>query len=150
LVPASPAEVEAALGATPADLGLDASALGEPDMTARAPEGGVILAWSDGSTTLWVRRTGSAGQAIGAFVKRPTGGRADAGDAEDAGLRVETVPGLGEEALVVDGAHVLETPGRALAATTAVLWLDAGREYRLEGTAPAERLVAVARSFGDG
>jgi RNA polymerase sigma-70 factor, ECF subfamily len=135
LAPATPAQVEAALGATPGALGLHASDLGEPEVTALAPEGGVILAWS-GATTLWVR---PGENRPGPFVKRPTG---------DGDLEVEHVGGLGDEALVVEGDHVLDTPGRSLAATTAVLWLDGGREFRLEGTVSAERLVAIARSFG--
>jgi RNA polymerase sigma-70 factor (ECF subfamily) len=136
LVPATRAEVEEELGATPADLGLATSDLGSPEVTALVPDGGVVLAWPDGGTTLWVRRRGDDGPP---FIKRPTGAEP---------LTVLDVPGLGDQALVVEGDHVLDTPRRSLAAGAAVLWVDRGWEYRLEGALATDRLVAIARSFG--
>ncbi len=73
------------------------------------------------------------GLPVGPFVKRPD---------RPAAPGVRDVPGLGDQALVLEGDHVLDTPGRSLAATTAVLWLDEGREFRLEAAVPADRLVA--------
>jgi RNA polymerase sigma-70 factor (ECF subfamily) len=138
LEPATDAEVEEALGATPRSLGLGTSALGPPELVALAPEGGVILSWSPEATTLWVRPQAADGVPVGPFVKRPTGPRP---------LGVRDVEGLGDRALLIEGDHVLDTPGRSLAADTAVLWLDGGREFRLEGTVPGNRLVTIARSF---
>ena len=138
LEPATPAEVEDALGATPVSLGLDASDLGPPELLALAPEGGAILAWSQGAATLWVRPQAGDGVSVGPFVKRPTGPQR---------LVVRDVPGLGDQALVIEGDHALDTPGRSLAATTTVLWLDGGRELRLEADVSADRLVGIARSF---
>lgn len=139
LAPATDAEVEDALGATVGSLGLDASELGPPELVALAPEGGVILTWSQGAITLWARPQPADGWPAGPFTKRPSGPQP---------LGVRDVAGLGDQALVIEGDHVLETPGRSLAATTAVLWLDGDRELRLEAAAvPADRLVAIARSF---
>jgi RNA polymerase sigma factor (sigma-70 family) len=138
LSPATAAEVDRELGATPTSLGLDTSDLGPAPLVALAPEGGVVLAWSEGATTLWVRPKAGDGQPAATFLKRPAGAP---------GLGVRDVSGLGDEALVIEGAHVLDTPGRSLAATTVVLWLDGGREFRLEASVPADRLVAIAQSF---
>lgn len=138
LAPATAAEVDHELGATPASLGLDTSDLGPAPLVALAPEGGVILAWPERATTLWVRSPAGDGRLATPFLKRPAGAP---------GLEVRDVAGLGDEALVIDGAHVLDTPVRSLTATTVVLWLHGGREFRLEAAVPADRLVAIARSF---
>lgn len=138
LEPATEAEAEEALGATPRSLGLDTSTLGPPERVALAPEGGVVLSWSQGTTTLWVRPQATEGEPVGPFFKRPTGSRP---------LGVRDVDGLGDRALLIEGGHALDTPSRSLAAGTALLWLDGGREFRLEGAAPGDRLVAIARSF---
>lgn len=134
LEPATPAEVEAALGTTPAALGLGESQLAAPAVAAVPPEGGVVLAWQQGAATLWVRpRTEGS-----LLTKRPVA---------EGGMEVEDLVGPGDEAVLVTGDHVLETPGRSLASSSVVLWLDGRWEFRLEADLPPSRLVAIARSF---
>ena len=124
----SPARAETELGRP-----LPTVDLGDPDLLAVMPEGGVLLGWDEAATTLWVRPT-----------------------ADPAAIRVtkvvdelaaaERVPGLGESAVFVGGDHVLVTPHRRVAAGAVLLWIDAGLEYRLESDLPYDELLTTARS----
>jgi hypothetical protein len=116
---------------------IDSATLGPPEILGAPPEGGVLMAWSDQATTLWVRRSDlPADQAVGKL-----------GSIDDAIVEVD---GLGEAAISIDGEHVLETPLRRLAADNVVIWLDGGFELRLESDAPVDDLVALARSIDPG
>jgi hypothetical protein len=53
---------------------------------------------------------------------------------------------VGESALLVERPHVLETPARRLAAGRVVLWIQGGREYRLESELPTDRMLELARA----
>jgi hypothetical protein len=108
-------------------------ALGDPDLVVRSPEGGVIMGWSEGDTTLWVHR-----EALepGPFFDKLL----------NAGERVERVTGVGEDALYIEGTHILETPGRKLAARSVLLWVDVGVEYRLESNLDRDQMIELARS----
>lgn len=133
-----PIDVEAArrLG-----VELDASAatpLGAHDWAGTVAEGGVLLGWDEGATTLWIR---SAAAGI---------------DAADLGLpllkqvspgsEVVSVPELGAEAVLLTGDHVLQTPQRRLAAGTVLLWVAGDTEYRLESDLVAEVMIEQARA----
>jgi hypothetical protein len=97
------------------------------------PEGGVILEWTEGATTLWIRAPDFE---PAMFVKKLV----------DAGEPAESISGVGDEALIVEGSHILETPHRRLAAGTVLLWVDGDQEYRLESDLDRDAMVAVARS----
>jgi RNA polymerase sigma factor (sigma-70 family) len=125
-----------------------------------APGGaGVVLAWRDGGhvTSLWVVPAPAPGKGPGR-VKLVTGaGTGAASEGGDGGFaggaphpRVSPVPGLGEEALVVRGAHVLVAGGDTFAAGTAVLWVDDGLDLRLETTLSGRDAVTLARSVATG
>ena len=130
LTPASVEEAEAALGqALPV-----VEALGPPDAVFVPPEGGVILSWPEGSTTLWIRDPDFE---PAMFVKKLV----------DAGEPAESIAGVGDEALIVEGTHILETPHRRLAAGTVLLWVDGDKEYRLESDLDRDTMVDVARSI---
>jgi hypothetical protein len=108
--------------------------LAPPDLIAVAPEGGVLLGWDHGSTTLWIRPT------------------ADPADLRMAKLLdeidiVEPVASLGDGAVFVQGDHVLTTPYRRVAAGTVLLWIDDGLEYRLESDLGLETMLSIARSI---
>lgn len=107
--------------------------LGEPDRIGLPPEGGVLLAWDKASTTLWTLPT----------VDPPTVRLRKLLDDYDV---VEPVEDLGDGAVSVHGDHVLMTPHRRIAASSVVLWIDAGYEYRLEGDLPLEEMLRLARS----
>ncbi len=111
--------------------------LGEPDVLVRAPEGGVVMGWAKGDTTLWVH-----GMSLepGPFLDKLLA----------AGERVEPVEGVGEDALYVEGTHVLETPARRLAARSVLLWVEDGREYRLESDLARDELIEIAKSVSPG
>jgi hypothetical protein len=131
LVPVTPAAAAAELGQPLPEI--DTTLLGAPNLVALAPEGGVIMGWDQGETTLWVRRLGDP---------------ADVWMHKLASLdvRIEQVDGLGDAALSVEGDHVLATPDRRLAADTVVLWIDVGLEYRLESDLDLETMLDIARA----
>jgi hypothetical protein len=112
---------------------LETSELGIPAEYATLPEGGVLAAWSDG-TTLWIH---DFDVDAGLLFKKLSG---------DSTL-VRFVEDLGDRALAITGNHVLLTPNRTIAATTVVLWQVDDREFRLESDRDTEALVAIARQF---
>jgi hypothetical protein len=109
------------------------TALGPAPVLAAPREGGVIMAWADGATTLWVQQNDRPAHEV--MDKLLT--------IDD---RLVPVDDLGEEAAVIEGPHVLVTPLRRLAAGTVVIWVDDGLEYRLESDLGVDDLVAIARS----
>ena len=62
------------------------------------------------------------------------------------GENVEPVEGVGDAALYVEGTHILETPGRKLAARSVLLWVQDGVEYRLESDLSRDEMIDVAKS----
>jgi len=111
--------------------------LGPAEVLALPPEGGVIMAWDDGATTLWVRGDERpAGEIVSKLLTFDD--------------RLERIDGLGEDAAIVEGAHVLGTPQRRLAAGTVLVWIDDGFEYRLESDLGRERMLAIAGEIRPG
>jgi hypothetical protein len=108
--------------------------LGEPDRIASMPEGGVLLGWSDGATTLWIH--GAMMPTDDLYVKLI-----------DAGQDAEPIDGLGDAALAVHGEHILDTPHRRIRAGTVVLWTDAATEYRLESDLDLSTMLDIARAL---
>lgn len=129
LAPKSRDEAEAALGRPLPTV----EALGDPDALVASPEGGVIMGWTQGDTTLWVHPEGLE---TGPFFDKLVA----------TGEAVERIRGVGEDALYVEGTHILETPGRKLAARSVLLWVEADVEYRLESNLSRDEMVAVAQS----
>jgi hypothetical protein len=111
--------------------------LGPPPVLGTPPEGGVVMAWADGATTLWVQRN----------RQRPAEMVSKLLTVDD---RFERIDDLGEDAAVVEGAHVLETPLRRLAAGTVLIWLDDGFEYRLESDLGVDEMTAIAHEISPG
>jgi hypothetical protein len=130
-VTATPAQARAQLGA--ALPVVSDRALGPPGRLAIPTEGGVLLVWPRGQTTLWVHRDDGSGVA---FVKKLLT------DLD----RVRAISYLGDGGALIEGPHVVETPTRRLAAGRTLLWVDGDLEYRLESDLPADRMVAIARS----
>lgn len=106
------------------------SSLGAPSGWWTVPEGGVLVGWADGKTSLWVTRDEA--------LLEKTVGSADV---------VEPIDGLGDEAFSVAGDHLLVTPHRRVAAESVVVWSHDGLTFRLEGTADTDTLVAIARQL---
>ena len=106
--------------------------LGRPDAAGVPPEGGVLLAWRDGATTLWVR----PGDDDIVVVKKLIGSQG-----------YEMVDDLGDYAVLIDGGHVLDTPARRVAAGRVLWWLDDGRQWRLESELDATTMLAVGRAL---
>ncbi len=107
--------------------------LGPPDGVVAAPEGGNIIVWSESNTTLWIRVADSTGS-INTKVLGP--------DAE-----FRSVTGLGDDALLVTGDHLLRTPQRQVSASTVLLWINSGIGYRLESTLPEDEMIEIARAI---
>jgi hypothetical protein len=57
------------------------------------------------------------------------------------------VDDLGDYAVLIDGAHVLDTPARRVAAGRVLWWLDDGRQWRLESEVDAATMRAVGRAL---
>jgi hypothetical protein len=112
---------------------MESPELARPDHLAVPPEGGVLLAWDHGETTLWARATDDDPHVR---VEKLL-------DEHDT---VESVDHLGDAAALIEAEHVLRTPNRRLAADTVVLWLDDGLEYRLESSLDNATLLSIARS----
>jgi hypothetical protein len=111
-----------------------ATELGEPQRIAAMPEGGVVLVWSDGGTTLWIHDSDLPSiQLLKKLIS--------------AGQEVRSIDHLGDGALAVTGDHILVTPHRTIAAGTVVLWTDAGLELRLESNLPLDTMVRIARQL---
>ena len=133
LTPVSRDEAEAMLRAPLPDV----AALGDPELIVVAPEGGVIMGWSKGGTTLWVH---ARGLDPGPFFDKLVA----------TGERVERVTDVGDDALYVEGTHILETPGRKLAARSVLLWIDGDVEYRLESNLDQAEMISIAQSVSVG
>ncbi len=109
-------------------------ALGDPQVVVLPPEGGVIMGWAESNTTLWVRSIDIDPKV---FLQKLVA----------VGEKVEPVDGVGEAALYVEGTHILETPGRTLAARSVLLWMQDGVEYRLESDLSRDEMIDVAKSL---
>jgi hypothetical protein len=129
--PIDPAIADDLLGRAMPDL--DDSPLGAPSDWWTIPEGGVLVGWPDGETSLWVSTTVDGGE----FVDKVVAAEAD----------VTELPDLGDGGAAVRGSHVLRTPHRRVAADGVVIWVDGGLTWRLEGTAELGTLVDVARDL---
>jgi len=116
---------------------LSTSELGAPHELAAMPEGGVLLGWPRGATTLWVHRDGEP--PIDLLVKKLV----------DTRQIVREVDGIGDAALLIVGDHVLLTPNRTISAGTVLLWVDGDVERRLESDLPADEMIAIAQQMED-
>jgi hypothetical protein len=110
------------------------SELGPPQALEAMPEGGVLMVWADGASTLWVHAAEVSAQVL---VKKLIG--------TDQPARF--ISGIGDGALAITGAHVLVTPHRTIAARTVLLWTDATMELRLESDLPLERMITIAQQL---
>ena len=109
------------------------AALGDPQIVVLPPEGGVLMGWTEGNTTLWVHPIDIDPEL---FLQKLVA----------VGENVEPVEGVGDAALYVEGTHILETPGRRLAARSVLLWVQDGVEYRLESDLSRDEMIDVAKS----
>lgn len=132
LIDITPSAAASRLGQALPDVA--ATSLGEPDRIMAMPEGGVLLAWSDGATTLWIHFGTMPGDML--FKKLI-----------DAGQDARAVDGLGDSALLVTGQHILETPYRRVKAGTVLLWTDGATEYRLESDLDEATMIDIARDL---
>jgi hypothetical protein len=109
------------------------SSLGPPTDWWTLPEGGVVVGWGDGETSLWVVPTGDD-----ELLKKVAG----------TGEVVAEVPALGEGGIVVRGPHLFQSPHRRVAADTVVVWTAGDLTYRLEDAAAEPgRLLAIAEQL---
>jgi hypothetical protein len=111
---------------------VDGSTLGAPRDWWTLPEGGVLVGWPDGETSLWVTVSGDAD-----LLKKAVRGVND----------VTEVAGLGDGGLAVSGPHLLQTPHRRVRADTVVIWTDGPLTLRLDGAGDLDAMIAVARQI---
>jgi hypothetical protein len=129
-----PSDAEALLGAELPVL--DGSALGAPSDWWTVPEGGVLIGWPDGGSSLWIVPTDGEDP----VMKK----------ALSPGNDVRSVAGLGDQAFAVAGEHVFQSPHRRVAADSVVVWEDGDLTFRLEGTADVDDLIDLARQLAAG
>jgi hypothetical protein len=111
---------------------VDGSTLGAPDAWWTVPEGGVLVSWADGDTTLWVTRSGAERDILKQVIE---------------GQNARDVPDLGDTGFAVTGDHVLQTPHRRVRATSVVTWFDGGLTLRLDGSGDIDELIAIAHQL---
>lgn len=111
-----------------------ASTLGPPQLLAAMPEGGVLMVWANGASTLWVHESQLP---VEILVKKLIG----------ADQQARFIPGIGDGALAVTGAHILVTPHRTIAARTVLLWTNGTTELRLESDLPFETMITIAEQL---
>ena len=133
LVDLSPSAAEARLGHALPDVA--ATPLGEPDRIASMPEGGVLLAWSDGATTLWIH-----GAMMPADMTLHEAHRRRSG-------RTTRSTGSATRRSTVTGEHILQTPYRRVRAGTVVLWTEGDVEYRLESDLDLATMLDIAHDL---
>jgi hypothetical protein len=112
---------------------VDTSSLGPPTNWWTIPEGGVVVGWPDGETSLWLTATAGGEELVDKIV---------AAEAD-----VTELPDLGDGGAAVRGSHVLRTPHRRVAADSVVIWADGDLTWRLEGTAELDELIAIANQL---
>ncbi len=111
---------------------LDDPSLGTP-IFAEMPEGGVVAVWNDGST-LWVH--GATIQPSMLFKKL----------ASDNNV-IRPLGDLGDDGVIIEGDHFLQTPHRVVAASTTVLWIRGTTEFRFEADGRIGDIEARAREL---
>lgn len=110
---------------------ISTTALGPPATISEMPEGGVLVGWPEGATTLWIHAVDpDAGTLLTKILSSDTG--------------VTEVSGLGDVAVAIEGPHVLQTPHRRIAAGTVLIWADGPTELRLESDLPLTTLTTLA------
>ncbi len=112
---------------------VDRSSLGAPTHWWTIPEGGVVVGWPDGETSLWLTTTAGGEELVDKIVVAETD--------------VTELPDLGDGGAAVRGSHVLRTPHRRVAADSVVIWSDGELTWRLEGTADPDDLIDVANQL---
>ncbi len=112
---------------------VDTSSLGAPTNWWTIPEGGVVVGWPDGETSLWVTSAAGGEELVDKIVVAESD--------------VTELPDLGDGGAAVRGSHVLRTPHRRVAADSVVIWADGDLTWRLEGTAELDDLIAVANQL---
>jgi hypothetical protein len=112
---------------------VDTSSLGAPTHWWTIPEGGVVVGWPDGETSLWVTSTAGGEELVDKIVAAESD--------------VTELPDLGDGGAAVRGSHVLRTPHRRVAAGGVVIWAVGDLTWRLEGTAELDDLIAVANQL---
>jgi hypothetical protein len=129
--PIEPAEAGGLLG-QPIPV-LDASSLGVPTHWWTIPEGGIVVGWPDGETSLWITSTAGGEELVDKIVAAESD--------------VAQLPDLADGGAAVRGGHVLLTPHRRVAADGVVIWTDGRLTLRLEGTAELDELIEVAKQL---
>jgi hypothetical protein len=136
LAPISPDQARALLDSGLPDT--SATVLGPPQTIHAMPEGGVLLAWSEGSATLWVRNSVLPETEV--LTRKLV----------ESGQDVEVVDGLGTAALFVSSPHILQTPQRRVAAGAVLLWHEDDRDLRLEADLTRTEMIDLARTMSLG
>jgi hypothetical protein len=131
--PIEPSAADDVLGQPVPDV--DTSSLGAPTHWWSIPEGGVVVGWPDGETSLWLTTPGDGEGLVDKIVA-----------AESA---VTELPDLGDGGAAVRDSHVLRTPHRRVSANNVVIWVDGDLTWRLESTADIDDLIDVATELAD-
>jgi hypothetical protein len=129
--PIEPSAADDLLGQPVPDV--DTSSLGAPTHWWSIPEGGIVVGWPEGETSLWLTTA--------------TGGEGLVDKIVEAESDVTALPDLGDGGAAVRDSHVLRTPHRRVRAENVVIWVDGDVTWRLESTAVLDELIDVANQL---
>ena len=130
--PIDPARSAEFVGRPPPDV--TATSLGEPQGWWTVPEGGVLLTWDEGETSLWIVTTDAHQSGMINKLVNSAGAVTD-------------LPNLGDGGFAVRGTHVMQTGHRRMTAASVVAWQEGGLTFRLESSSDLDLLTAIARSI---
>ncbi len=132
--PIDPADAPIVLGQDLPDL--TSTSLGPPTGWWTVPEGGVVVTWNDTETSLWIVATGPGEQ-----------GHIDKSIDASGAVSATWLPDLGNGGIAIDGAHLMQTPRRTVAAESVVAWDEGGLTFRLEAALDIDDLVQIAEAI---
>lgn len=133
--PIAPGDAHDVLGGAAPDLA--STSLGPPTGWWTVPEGGVVVTWDEGTTSLWILPVDIPDYW---FIDKMTTNR---------DVVVE-LPELGDGGFAVRWAHLMQTPHRLVAADSVVVWAAGTLMFRLESDLDLDDLIATAESIAAG
>lgn len=115
---------------------VDRTSLGPPQQWWEPPEGGLLVSWNGGVTTLWLLAVNAdVSDYLFKFVPEAS--------------EVTELTNLGDGGVAISGDHLLRTPRRDARATNVVVWSAVGVVWRLESVGDAADMDGLIRSAGE-
>lgn len=115
---------------------IDGTSLGPPQQWWEPPEGGLLVSWDGGVTTLWLLAVNAdVSDYLFKFVPEAS--------------EVTELADLGDGGVAIGGDHLLRTPRRYTWASNVVVWSAVGVVWRLESVGDVADIDGVIRWAGE-